>query len=120
MTAHNLPPLRLLDPLVIPAPTPGRLDFHRIHALALDRLDEVIDWFLPIGRETEGAYWEGHHPLRPELVRVSLLTGAWSEPNTGRSGPDLVSLVARLFGMRQGAAAAALARKLKVEVIAHA
>jgi hypothetical protein len=115
-----LPPLRLLDPLDVPAPTPGRLDFFRIHALAWDRIDDVIGWFLPEGREVGGAYWEGHHPLRPEMVRVNLLTGAWAEPNTGRSGQDLVSLVAYLFGLKQGAAASALARKLKVEVIAYA
>lgn len=120
MRNHAFPPARLLDPVAVPDPKPGRLDFFRIHALALDRIEDVIDWFLPEGRDVGGAYWEGHHSLRPEMVRVNLLTGAWAEPNTGQSGQDLVSLVAHLFGMKQGAAAAALARKLKVEVIAYA
>ena len=120
MRAQSHPPFRLMDPLDIPAPTPGRLDFFRIHAYALDRLEDVLAWFLPDGQETPDVHWAGHHPLRPVNVRVNLLTGAWDEPETGRSGQDLVSLVAHLFDMKQGEAAAALARKLKVEVIAYA
>lgn len=120
MRTQQQSPFRLQDPLDIPAPTPGRLDFFRIHAYAWDRLDDVIAWFLPEGEETPDNHWAGHHPLRPMTVRVNLLTGAWAEPETGRSGRDLVSLVAHLFGMKQGAAAAKLAKKLKIEVIAYA
>lgn len=103
-----------------PPPTPGRLDFWRINALALDRLGDVLTAFLPVGQETEGAYWEGHHPARPIMVRVSLLTGAWAEPDTGRSGRDLVSLTAHLFGLKPGQAAVRLARFINVEVVAYA
>ena len=102
-----------------PPSTPGRLDFWRIHALALDRLADLLAAFLPVGSETADACWEGWHPQRYVLVRVCLLSGAWSEPSTGRSGPDLVSLIAHLFGLRQGAAAARLARWLDVEVVAY-
>jgi hypothetical protein len=103
-----------------PDPRPGELDFWRIHALALDRLGDVIGWFLPEGVETDDGYWQGLHPDRPILIRVSLLTGKWTEPISGRSGADLVSLVAHLFAISQPKAAAALARKLGANVVAHA
>jgi hypothetical protein len=109
----------LTAPWQPPASTPGRIDFWRINALALDRLGDVVTTFLPVGGETDDAFWEGYHPERPSMVRVSLLTGAWTEPNTGRSGTDIVSLIGHLFGLRQGLAAARLARWLNVEVVAH-
>jgi hypothetical protein len=122
MNRFTVDPARpITRPWQPPPPTPGRVDFFRIHALALDRLGDVLMWFLPEGSKTGlGTFWEGHHPTRQLMVRVSLLSGAWAEPDTGASGKDLVSLTAHLFGLPQGKASVALARKLGVAVFAHA
>ena len=97
-----------------PYTPPGRLDFYRIHAHALDRLGDVLALLLPDGAETDDARWIGSHPKRPLRISVSLLSGCWEEVDTGRTGPDLVSLVAHLFGIRQGEAARRLAQWLGV------
>lgn len=78
-----------------PAPRLGRIDFWRCHGLALDNLGTLLDRLLPRGGETPcRTYWEGSHPARPLVIRVSLLSGAWTELDTGKSAADLVSLVA--------------------------
>ena len=69
----------------------------------------VLTLVLPDGAQTDDARWIGSHPERPVLVSVSLLSGAWEEPDTGRTGRDLVSLVAHLFGLSQAQAARRLA-----------
>jgi hypothetical protein len=106
------------------APTPGRIDFGRIHAFALDRLTDLLALVLPIGVETASAtgawVWLGSHRDRPVIVAVNLLTGAWDEPVTGQGGPDLVSLTAHLFGLRPVEAARRLAAWLGVEARRHA
>jgi hypothetical protein len=103
---------------------PGGIDFHRLHCLALDRLPELLALLLPEGQEggtAAGAWaWHGWHPLRPELVQVCLLGGTWTEPNTGRSGRDLVSLYGHMFGVGNGRAARMLAEWLGAEVRAYA
>lgn len=104
----------------IPYAPPGRLDYFRIHAYALDRLGDVLAAFLPEGMEQPGACYIGQHPDRPIPVTVSLLTGAWNEPQTGASGRDLVSLVAHLFGFNQAQAARKLARWLNIAAVAYA
>lgn len=92
---------------------PGQMDFWRIHAFALDRLDELLELLLPEGAEgitNRGIVaWTGWHPDRPTIVVVNLLTGAWDEPQTGRGGADLIGLVAHLCGLGQGQAARWLA-----------
>lgn len=93
---------------------PGQLDFWRIHAFALDQLDDLLAVLLPNGTR-EGATWGGWHPDRPGMVNVCLLGGAWDEPGTGRGGRDLVSLVAYLGGLGQGQAARWLASWTGIE-----
>jgi hypothetical protein len=106
----------LFRPPEIPQVQPGRIDFFRIHALALDWLGDLLAAVLPIGTETDDARWQGCHPDRPLLVTVSLLSGCWEECSTGRAGRDLVSLTAHLLGITQAAAARQLAEWLGAEV----
>lgn len=107
-----------------PGVPPGSLDFFRLHALALDRLDELLAFILPEGHEGPTAsgrwVWFGHHPQRPELVTVCLLTGAWSEPNAGCGGRDLVSLYGHVFGVSPGRAYHMMAEFLDVDAVAYA
>lgn len=105
----------LFTPPIIPYTPPGKIDFFRIHALALDRLGDLLAVLLPTGTETDDARWLGCHPDRPMLVSVSLLSGCWDEPNTGRAGRDLVSLTAHCCGLSQAAAARRLAAWLGAE-----
>ena len=98
----------------------GKLDFFRIHSLTLDRLGDFLTLILPEGSETYDARWLGAHPLRPILVSVSLLSGAWEEPDTGRAGRDLVSLTAYLLGVSQTAAARRLAAWLGASEVRYA
>ena len=103
---------------------PGGIDFFRLNALALDRMDELLRDILPDGHEgpTDAGHWAWHgsHPQRRELVQVDLMVGAWTEPNTGKSGKDLLSLCAHLFGVSNGRAAHLMADWLDVGVRAHA
>ena len=100
------------------------IDFHRLHCLALDRLEELLDFLLPEGHEgaTAGGRWSwnGHHPQRREMVQVCLLVGTWAEPNTGKSGRDLISLYGHMFGVSPGRAAHMLAEWLGAEIRAYA
>jgi hypothetical protein len=111
-------------PVKTPYTPPGGINFFRLHALALDRLEELLDDILPNGFEgpsCEGNWcWHGSHPNRPELVLVCMLGGGWSEPNTGKSGKDLVSLYGRIYGVSNGRAAHLLAEWLNADVVAHA
>jgi hypothetical protein len=104
-----------------PRSVQGRIDFFRIHALALDRLAEVIAVILPIGEEGPSARgrwcWRGHHPNRPAVVQVCLLAGAWYEPDSGRGGVDLVSLYSHMFGVKNSRAAAMLADLLDCDLV---
>jgi hypothetical protein len=101
------------DPRRKPAPRRTGLDFGRVNAFALDRLDELLTLVLPIGAEIATPAgrlaWEGWHPDRKIIVRVNLLTGAWDEPVTGLGGRDLVSLAAHILGLQQIQAARQLA-----------
>jgi hypothetical protein len=111
-------------PVKTPYTPPGGINFFRLHALALDRLDELLDDILPDGHEgpTDAGHWAWHgsHPERRELVQVDLMVGAWTEPNTGKSGKDLVSLYGRIYGVSNGRAAHMLAEWLNADVVAHA
>jgi hypothetical protein len=103
---------------------PGRIDFHRLHCLALDRLPELLAFLLPIGTEAPSEAgnwcWFGSHPNRRIIVAVCLLSGAWDEPATGKGGRDLVSLYGHLFGVSGGRAAHMLAEWLGAELRAYA
>ncbi len=107
-----------------PAILRSGIDFYRLHALALDRLDELLAVILPEGHEGGGWggrwCWIGAHPLRPERVEVCLLIGCWNEPNTGAAGLDLVSLYSHVFGVSPGRGAHLLAEWLGAEVRAYA
>jgi hypothetical protein len=104
---------------------PGQIDFHRIHAMALDHLAELIAHILPNGREQTGFggarwCWVGSHPQRPEMVEVCLLIGAWNEPNSGRAGRDLCSLYSHMFGVSAGRGAHMLAEFCGLELRQYA
>jgi hypothetical protein len=75
---------------------------------------------LPDGNVVAGARYEGKHPARQALLRVCLLSGQWSEPNTGAGGSDLVSLIAHTDGLTQRSAAYEIAKWLGVPVVRHA
>jgi hypothetical protein len=102
----------------------GKIDFYRLHCLALDRLPQLLHLTLPYGEEVAGPggtwCWLGSHPDRPEIVRVELLVGTWDEPNTGKSGRDLVSFFGHMFGLSPGRAAHEIAKWMGAEVRAHA
>lgn len=110
----------LFRPITHPCAPPGQIDFFRIHALALDRLGDVLTLLLPDGAETADAFWIGSHPERPKLVKVSLLSGAWEELDSGRTGRDLVSLTANQFGLKQAIAARRLAAWLGADAVRYA
>lgn len=98
---------------------PGGIDFVRLHALALDRLDDLLADMLPEGSDVVTAdgwiAWRGRRPGHASPVDVDLLIGRWDQYDTGRGGHDLVSLRAFLDdGSTMGRAARSLAAWLKV------
>lgn len=97
---------------------PGRIDFWRCHAHALDRLGGLLVALLPDG-SCRGSYWIGRHPNHPYAIAVCLLCGAWDEPETGLGGRDLVSLTAHLGGIGQVQAARWLADWAGISVRRH-
>ena len=67
----------------------GQVDWWRVHAYALDRLDELLSRSLPDGQFTDnGTAWRGRHD---EAAPWSLLAGTWSEPATGKRGSESAS-----------------------------
>jgi hypothetical protein len=96
----------------------GQIDWWRIHSYALDRLDELLAVVLPHGELVDGdTAWRARHDEYSPWIVVQLLSGAWSEPATGKRGADLVGLVARIYGMSHRRAAIFLAQQLGIEAV---
>lgn len=95
----------------------GRVDFERINAAALGRVDAVLGAFLPDGR-IEGCEWCATNPTRSDKKRgsfkVNMRTGKWADFATGDKGGDLISLAAMVEGISQREAAIRLAESLGV------
>lgn len=89
-----------------------RVDFARVKADALQRVDAVLRDWLPDGKR-EGREWVARNPTRadarPGSFAVNLDTGRWSDFATGDKGGDLISLVAYLDGSDNLTAARKLA-----------
>lgn len=132
---HGLDAPASIDPSVLPAWTAagadwrealtpprrptraGGIDYFRLHALGLDRIDELVREWLPDGSEiatdTGWIAWRGRRLGLASPVDTDLLTGRWDQPASGRGGHDLVSLRAFIDGTRMGRAARDLAAWLK-------
>jgi hypothetical protein len=96
----------------------GEIDWWHVHSYALDRLDEILKTALPDGELIDGGTtWRGRHDQASAWFVVSLLSGSWSEPATGKRGDDIVGLLASIYGVSMGRAARKLARWLGIEAV---
>lgn len=89
----------------------------RVNAAALPCLENLCrDWALQ-GRRIGGEF-VALNPVRadrrPGSFKINLRTGRWADFASGDTGGDPVSLYAYLHGLRQMAAARALATRLRV------
>lgn len=68
----------------------------------------LIPYILPHGRR-QGVFWVALNPTRNDTklgsFKINLQTGMWVDYATNDSGSDAISLVAYLYGLKQGAAA---------------
>jgi hypothetical protein len=98
----------------------GQIDYFKVHAYALDRLDELLDRALPDGEFSDrGTVWRGRHDERANWIIVSSLTGAWSDPAARKRGGDLISLAAHVYRITPSQAAVRLGQWLGIEAIRH-
>jgi hypothetical protein len=95
----------------------GIINWWRIHAYALDRIDEILPLALPDGDLTEEDDWRGRHDEGAPWFIVNRLTGTWSEPASG--GSDLAGLIAAIYGISMRRAAIKLASQLGIEGVRH-
>ena len=82
--------------------------FIKLNEAIQPTLLNLIPSILPQGRR-QGQYWIALNPTRYDRkmgsFKVNLYTGHWADYATGDCGSDAISLVAYLYGMRQGEAA---------------
>jgi hypothetical protein len=98
----------------------GQIDYFKVHAYALDRLDELLGTVLPDGDFTDnGTAWRGRHDERAHWITVSLLSGEWFDPIARKRGNDLVGLIADVYRMSRRRAAIRLAQQLGIEAVRH-
>lgn len=94
--------------------------FPRINEAALDRFDSVMVWLGLEGGKNEGQEYVVLNPRRNDhklgSFKINRPTGKWSDFADDTRGGDLVSLVAYLQGVKQLAAADALADYLGLPV----
>ena len=87
--------------------------FRRVNDAALDRFDSVMAWLGLEGGKRSGPEYLPLNPRRgdhtPGSFSINTATGAWADFADDAKGGDLVSLVAYLQGLKQLAAADALA-----------
>lgn len=87
--------------------------FRRVNDAALDRFDSVMAWLGLEGGKRSGPEYLPLNPRRgdhtPGSFSINTATGAWADFADDAKGGDLVSLVAYLQGVKQLAAADALA-----------
>lgn len=97
----------------------GHSDFRRVAAAALSRFDAVVDWLGIGGGKNQGREYLALNPTRadtkPGSFTINRDSGAWADFADDARGGDLVSLVAYLHGVKQGAAADRLAKFLGIE-----
>ena len=98
-------------------PSPGRIDFDRVNAAALQRSESVVRGLLPDGRR-DGREWVARNPRRQDRrlgsFKVNLATGKWGDFSSGDAGGDLVSLAAYVSKLNQREAAIRLAESMGV------
>jgi hypothetical protein len=96
----------------------ARVDFAEVNRVALGRLRDILDRWLPDGRVVAREY-EALNPRRPDRrrgsFRVNLDTGRWADFATGDKGGDPVSLAAYLHDLSQIEAARKLAVMLGLD-----
>jgi hypothetical protein len=100
----------------------GRIDFDRINAEALVRLEAVCRRLLPGGRRV-GQEYVALNPRRCDhrlgSFKINLGTGVWCDFSSGDKGGDPVSLVAFIEDCRQGEGALKLAQMLGIDARAR-
>lgn len=95
----------------------GGIDTWKIHAYALDRLEEFLQRLLPLREETEDVtVWRGRRAEGSPAYEVDMLAGRWCAPGTKIKGDDVVTLVASVCDCLFSDAAETLGRWLQVEV----
>ena len=93
------------------------IDFDGIKAAALRSARQLLQVLLP-GGKFEGDEYVVRNPLRndqhPGSFKINCKTGEWSDFAIGKSGGDLISLVAYLGGNSQVDAARELADPFEI------
>ena len=93
------------------------IDFDGINAVALRSARQLLQELLP-GGKFQGDEYVVRNPLRndqhPGSFKINCKTGEWSDFAIGKSGGDLISLVAYLGGTSQVDAARELAAKVGI------
>jgi hypothetical protein len=98
----------------------GAADWFKVHAYALDRIDELLARILPERTAAEdGTWWRGRHDAASPWIEVSLLSGKWSVPGARKRGFDLISLFAHIYRMPPRRAALAVAQWCEIEAVRH-
>jgi len=98
----------------------GQVDYWRVHAWALDRIDELVHVVLPDGGFIDSdTAWRGRRNERGNWITVALLTGAWFDPVASKRGSDLPGLISHIYRMSRRRAAIRLAAQLGVEAVRH-
>ena len=84
------------------------LRFKQLNEAIKPMLFHLIPQILPQGKR-QGLYWVALSPTRYDRkagsFKINLHTGLWADFATGDRGSDATSLVAYLYGLRQGEAA---------------
>ena len=82
--------------------------FKTLNEAIAPTLLSLIPQILPQGRR-QGQYWVALNPTRYDRkagsFKINLHTGKWADYATGDNGSDAISLVAYLYGLKQGEAA---------------
>jgi putative DNA primase/helicase len=90
------------------------LDFAGANQIAAANVMNLLQHLLPDGR-LEGREWVARNPHREDQslgsFKINTATGKWSDFATTDRGGDLVSLVAYVLRLRQGAAADKITKK---------
>ncbi|MCF6196002.1 MAG: hypothetical protein L3J50_04805 [Emcibacter sp.] len=86
----------------------SNLRFKQLNEAIKPILLHLIPQILPQGKR-QGRYWVALNPTRHDRkigsFKINLHTGLWTDFATGDKGSDAISLVAYLYGLRQGEAA---------------
>lgn len=84
------------------------LRFKKLNEAIAPTLQSLIPQILPQGKR-RGEFWLPLNPTRFDRnigsFMINLRTGQWIDYATGESGSDAISLVAYLYGFKQGEAA---------------